>query len=103
VRDNELQEIFARAAPAEIAALTPSPAELEAIVALPFAEAGPVLREGAEAMGLRLVRDEGGARFVAERIAGGDFVPAPDGYYHDAHSSLATLLSGGIPGAWEIG
>ncbi len=33
----------------------------------------------------------------------GDFVPAPDGYYREAHASLAVLLSGGIPGAWEIG
>jgi hypothetical protein len=103
VSDNELQEIFARAAPAEIAALTPSPAELEALVTLPFAEAGPVLREGKEAMGYRLSREGGETRFVAERISGGDFVPAPDGYYQRAHASMAVLLSGGIPGAWEIG
>jgi isopentenyldiphosphate isomerase len=103
VNDNELQEIFARAAPAEIVTLTPSPAELQAIVALPFAEAGPVLRDGAEAMGLRLCRNAGGARFVPERIPGSDFVPAPDGYYQRAYASLAVLLSGGVPGAWEIG
>ncbi len=45
----------------------------------------------------------GPERFVDERISGGDFVPAPDGYYREAHASLAVLLSGGIPGAWEIG
>jgi isopentenyldiphosphate isomerase len=100
VIDNELQEILARAAPVEIAALAPSPAELESIVALPFAEAGRVLGDGGEAMGRRLLP---GGGFGEERIRGVDFVPALDGYYAQACASLAVLLSGGIPGAWEIG
>ncbi len=103
VRDNELQEIFARAAPTEIAALTPSPAELESIVALPFAEANRVLVGGGEVMGKRLCQEGGKARLIAERVSGGDFVPAPDGYYAKALGSLAILLSGGIPTAWEMG
>jgi hypothetical protein len=61
------------------------------------------LREGREAMGFRLCREGDETRFVAERIAGVDLVPAPDGYYRLAHASMAILLSGGIPGAWEIG
>jgi isopentenyldiphosphate isomerase len=103
VHDNELQEILARVAPAEIAALTPSPAELESIVALPFAEATRVLSGGEEAMGKRLCRQGDKAWLVAERVSGGDFVPAPDGYYAKAQASLTTLLSGGIPPAWEMG
>jgi isopentenyldiphosphate isomerase len=102
-RDNELQEIFARVAPAEIAALAPSPEELEAIVALPFAETSRVLISGGEAMGQRLYREGTKTWFVAERLSGGDFVPAPDGYYAKAQASLATLLAGGIPEAWDIG
>ena len=103
VNDNELQEIFARTAPVEITALTPSPAELESIVTLPFAEATRVLASGGEVMGKRLCREQGKAWLVAERVSGRDFVPAPDGYYAKAQASLATMLSGGIPGAWEIG
>jgi isopentenyldiphosphate isomerase len=104
VADNELQEIFARVAPVEIAALTPSPAELESLLALPFADAEAALVRGETAAARRLSRDEGGgSRFVEERISGADLVPAPDGYYAKACASLAALLSGGIPGAWEIG
>ncbi len=101
--DNELQDIFARVAPVEIAALTPCPAELEAIVTLPFAEAGPVLREGREASGRRLVKGGDGARFVEEPIRGGDFVPAPDGYYEKAYASLSMVLAGATPAPWEMG
>jgi isopentenyldiphosphate isomerase len=101
--DNELQEIFAHAAPVEVAALTPSPAEVSALVALPFAEAGPVLRGEGAVTGLWLVRNDGEVRFVEERIAASDLVPAPDGYYARAYASLAVLLSGGAPEAWEIG
>ncbi len=102
VIDNEVQEILARRAPVEIAALVPDAAELEAIVALPFDAAEGVLGRGEEAPGVRLVRGEAGARFVGERIRGSDLVPAPDGYYAKAYASLAVLLSGGVPEAWTI-
>ena len=103
VVDNELQEIFARAAPAEIAALAPSPAELEAILAVSFADAGRALGDGAEVTARRLIQEGGKAWFTEERISGASFVPAPDGYYAKALASLAVMLAGGIPGAWEIG
>jgi isopentenyldiphosphate isomerase len=106
VIDNELQEIFAAVGPAALEALRPSPAEVEAVVLLPFEAAGAALRgEQSEAIGLRLVSGAGGgaARFVEERIAGADFVPAPDGYYRAAHVSVGVLLTGGRPVAWEIG
>lgn len=103
VIDNELQEIFARGAPAPLAALVPCPAELESILALPFADARRVLGEGQEATGRRLVREGNRAWFVDEQVSGGDLVPAPDGYYATAVASLAVLLEGGTPVAWEIG
>jgi hypothetical protein len=103
VADNELQEIFARVAPVDVAALTPSPAEVESIVALPFVDAGPVLRGDRDATGWRLVKGEGELRFEEERIRGADFVPSPDAYYDKVHESLSVVLSGGVPTAWEIG
>lgn len=103
VIDNELQEIFAAVAPVVIEGLRPSPAELEAILAVPFVEAETVLREGGEAVGLRLVVEGGGARLVEEPIRGRELVPAGDGYYAKAYASLAVMLSGDRPEAWEIG
>jgi isopentenyldiphosphate isomerase len=103
VLDNELQEILARRAPVAIAALVPDEVELESIVALPFDTAEGVLGRGEDAWGLRLVPGTRGARFERERIVGGDLVPAPDGYYARAYASLAALIAGGAPGAWEIG
>jgi isopentenyldiphosphate isomerase len=101
--DNELQDIFARVGPAPIADLTPCPAELDAILAIPLADAAAVLDGGGEARGLRLVRESGEARFVPETVHGGDFVPAPDGYYARAIASLEVVIAGETPSAWEIG
>jgi isopentenyldiphosphate isomerase len=103
VIDNELQDIFAVTAPVSLLALRPSPAELEAIVALPLAEAERVLCEGREAAGVRLVVEGAEARLVEETIRGRELVPAADGYYRKAHASLAVMLSGGRVEAWEIG
>ncbi len=101
--DNELQEIFARVAPADLAALVPSPAELEAIVAVPFPDGAQILCDGGATAGRRLVREGGRVQLVHERLDGAELVPAPDGYYAKAVASMAVVVSGGIPGAWEIG
>jgi isopentenyldiphosphate isomerase len=99
VIDNELQEIFVVVAPVEIAALRPDPAELEAIVAVPLADAVSVLHEGAEARGARLVE----GRIVAETVRGSDLVPAPDGYYGRAVASVVEVIGGERPEAWVLG
>lgn len=103
--DNELQEIFATVEPVAIADLRADPEELEAIVAIPFASAGPLLRgEEADAACIRLEVGNGGAPvFVGDRILESEFVPALDGYYARAYASLSVLVSGGHPEAWEIG
>jgi hypothetical protein len=62
-----------------------------------------VLRGEGAATGRRLVRDGSAVTFVEEQIAAADLVPAPDGYYPRAYASLATLIAGGAPPAWEIG
>jgi isopentenyldiphosphate isomerase len=105
VIDNELQDILAAVAPVDLASLRPSPAEVTALLALPFADAGALFRgERPFADGLRLVVDAGGAASVVEeRIAFADFIPADDGYYARAFESLAALLAGARPEAWVIG
>ncbi|MFT3775737.1 MAG: NUDIX domain-containing protein [Minicystis sp.] len=103
VIDNELQEIFAAVAPVAITDLRPSPAELEAIVAVPLTEGERVFRDGGEAKGVRLVREGEAARLVEERIDGGELVPAPDGYYAKAFASVAVMIGGGRAAAWVIG
>jgi isopentenyldiphosphate isomerase len=103
VIDNELQEIFAAVAPVRIEVLRPCPAELEAIVAVPLADAERVLCEGAEATGVRLVGEGEGARLVEETVRGRELVPATDGYYRKAYASVAVMLAGGRPEVWEIG
>jgi isopentenyldiphosphate isomerase len=101
--DNELQDIFARVLPAPIAELEPCPVELDGILAIPLASAAAVLDGGGEAQGLGLVREGGAARLVPEIVRGGELVPAPDGYYAKAIASLAVVIAGGTPAAWEIG
>lgn len=82
LQDNELQDIFARVAPADLGALTPNEAEVSELVFLPMAAAAHALGGGA---------------------AVHDFVPAPDGYYARALASLEELCRGRSPAAWEIG
>jgi len=103
VIDNELQEIYLASAPVDVATLRPSPAELDAIVAVPLAEAARVLCDGGEARGARLVREGESARFADETVRGSDLVPAPDGYYALAYASVAALIAGGRPEPWVIG
>ena len=103
VIDNELQEIYVAAAPVEITALCPSPEELEAIVAVPLATAWRVLRDGGEAKGVRLVGEGEGARLVEETVRGSELVPAPDGYYARAYTSVAMVIGGGRPEPWTLG
>jgi isopentenyldiphosphate isomerase len=103
VIDNELQEIYVAAAPVDVAALRPSPEELDAIVTVPLARAERMLRDGGEARGARLVREGEGARFVDETVRGADLVPAPDGYYARAYASVAVLIAGGQPETWVLG
>jgi isopentenyldiphosphate isomerase len=103
VADNELQEIVARAAPVEVEALVPDPAELEALVTLPFEDMERVLVEGGEAPGRRLVREGGRGRLVEETIRGGEMIPAPDGYYAKVLASLSVMLTGGTPVEWTLG
>src|SRR5262249_15719628 len=90
---NEVQAIFMVKDPVDSAALRPSPAEIEALVALPLASAPKVLCGGGEALGMRL-SGEGGA-FVWEPIRAADFVPAQDGYYEKAFESVAVVIGGG--------
>jgi isopentenyldiphosphate isomerase len=103
VNDNELQEIFARMEPAEILALRPSPAELESLVAVPLRDAAAVLCDGGEADGFRLVIRGDRGELVEERIVGSELVAAPDGYWRAAFASVAEVIAGRAPRAWEIG
>jgi 8-oxo-dGTP pyrophosphatase MutT (NUDIX family) len=90
VIDNELQDIFAMARPVTITALRPSPAELEALVAVPLRDARALV-EGGEVQGLRLVQEGGAARLAPETLRGSEMVPAPDGYYGWALDGLSAL------------
>ena len=105
VIDNELQDIFVATAPVTIARLRPSPAELEAIVAVPLSAGERVFRDGGEAMGARLVGGGEGAegKLVPEVVRGGELVPAINGYYARALGSVATVIGGGRAEAWVIG
>jgi isopentenyldiphosphate isomerase len=100
VHDNELQEIFARVAPAALEALRPDPVELDGLVVLPLDDAERVLGGDGAAVARR-VGDDGddGAIEVSAR----DFVPAPDGYYAKACASVRVMLARAIPEPWEIG
>jgi 8-oxo-dGTP pyrophosphatase MutT (NUDIX family) len=99
VIDRELQDILVAAAPVAIAALRPHPAELEALVAVPLADAARVLQDGAEAPGLRLADGQ----LVTDTVRGRELVPAPDGYYGRALASVAEVIAGGRPEAWALG
>lgn len=102
VLDNELQDIFAKGKPVAISALEPSPEELEALVAVPFAGAERFF-EGGDASGARLVVEDGAGRLVEETVRGADLVPALDGYYLRALASLWAVVRGERPEPWEIG
>ncbi len=103
VKDNELQDILARRAPADLRALRPDPDEVSGLLAVAFADAGRVLAGGSEAPALSLVVEEASGPFGTARVSSEDFVPASDGYYMRAHESLAVLLAGGTPAPWEMG
>ena len=102
--DNELQDIFFAAAPADVLSLQPSPAELEAILAVPLDLAERAF-QGATVSARRLVpAGEGGpSTFVGESLSRRDFVPAEDGYYEVALRSVSARLRGERPEPWEIG
>lgn len=102
--DNELQDIFFATAPADVLTLSPSPAELEAILALPLSVAEKALA-GDTVSARRLVpRTEASpAALVGEPLSRRDLVPAQDGYYEMALRSIRAILAGGRPVVWKIG
>lgn len=98
--DNELQEILAAIVSVPLAALRPSPAEVTAIVAVPFHLATAWLagqRDEVEAV--ELARGS----VAPVRVPRAALIPALDGYYPRASGSLGALLGGGRPDPWEIG
>ncbi len=100
VHDNELQAIFARVAPVDLAALRPDPVELDGLFALPVDAAERVLAGASDdvAIAVHLQADEGAAE-VSVR----DFVPASDGYYQRALASVRDVIEGLRPAAWDLG
>ncbi|APR81711.1 Putative Nudix hydrolase YfcD [Minicystis rosea] len=103
--DNELQDIFVATKPVTIERLRPSPAELEAIVAVPLSQAERVFRDGGQAMGVRLLPENESTMgsFLPELVRGVDLVPISDGYYAKALPSVAAVMGGARPEAWMIG
>ena len=99
IADNEVQDIFLARSPVAPGALTPSPDELEALVALPLEAASKVLCDGGDAMGLRLAESES---LPSEVIRSRDFVPARDGYYQKAFGSVKAAIEGARAEAWVI-
>lgn len=99
LRDNEVQDVFAARAAAELRALRACVAELSGILAVPLADAARVIGEGGAADGLSLA----GAAVSPTRVDGAELVPAPDGYYRRAVESLGALLGGGAPEPWILG
>jgi isopentenyldiphosphate isomerase len=102
VRDHELQEIFATATSLPLAAFTPDPDEVTALVAIPIEAVGALLRgetEAAEGFEMRASSDA--PAIVTVRAP--DFVQVVDGYYAIALRSLGAWLEGRAGAPWTIG
>ena len=102
VRDRELQEIFATATSLPLAAFTPDPDEVTALVAIPVESAAALFAGTREAVEGFEIRANGGAA-TAITVRAADFVQVPDGYYALALRSLAALLRDEAEPAWTLG
>lgn len=106
VIDREIQDIFVALTPLPLRAFRPDPAEVVALVAIPFEAAGALFRgERASAPGARThntsARLEWEAALVP-RVDSSELIPATDGYHERAHRSIAALLAGEPAPPWEI-
>jgi isopentenyldiphosphate isomerase len=98
VVDREIQDIFVALTPLPLRAFRPDPAEVVALVAVPFDAAGALFRgERAFVQGARL---ESEAELIA-RVDSSELIPVTDGYYARAHRSIAALLDGEPAAPWE--
>lgn len=102
VRDRELQEIFATVTSLPLAAFTPDPDEVTALVTIPIEAAAALFRGAIEVVeGLEMQANGGAPALITVRAA--DFVQVTDGYYALAERSLAALLRGDAGPAWTRG
>ena len=102
-RDNELQTIFATRAPVSLKGLRPFTDEVSAVLVLPHAAAGELFRREIDAAwATRHVTDADSADLLQAPLTAQSFVAAPDGYYLRAHASIAEVMAGSAPKAWEL-
>ncbi len=102
LRDRELQEIFATATPLPLAAFTPDPDEVTALVAIDFAAVTALLRGELDVVeGFEMRGSGDGAAIVTVRAD--DFVRPADGYYAVVLRSLGAWLEGRAEAPWTIG